>query len=237
MNKSTLVASILAMLCLALAAFSGWQVSQRTMLEGELVTLGLKLAAREQAAQLSARAQQAREALRNTPDAASERRAPAAEPAVPTVAPARAPAAAAATVDASTTVSIMKYLGDPVRPPSTLDPKYTAEGLASSFAALCQSRGVKVQQFAVDTSEFPFLVYGLLEGGREFFRQIDAELKTVPGYVYGGSVVGSTRDGSTYFSLNMTPRAAYPGSDAEAIQRRMMIRLQMLGVIWTDPKP
>jgi hypothetical protein len=237
MHKSTIVAANFAALSLGLAALAWWHYRERAALEEGVLALQRRLMQREQAARRSdLELQAARAEVRTARESLAQSRHAAGASASSASAP-RADVATTPTPDAPTTASIMRYLGEPVRPPPALDPKYTAEGLAAAFTALCQSRGLKVQQFAVDTSEFPFLVYGLLEGGRDFFRQIDGELKTVPGYAYGGSVVGSTRDGSTYFSLNMTPRAAYAGSDAEAIQRRMMIRLQMLGVIWTDPKP
>lgn len=133
--------------------------------------------------------------------------------------------------------AIGNYLGEPVAPPANLDPKYTSVGMTEAFLAWCAARGIKVQKLAVDTSEFPFLVYGQMEGPPEITRLFNTELKNLPGYTYGGSVTGRTREGTTYFSLNMMPSSAYPREQAEAIQRRLMIRLGMLGAIWTDPVP
>ncbi len=130
--------------------------------------------------------------------------------------------------------AILAYLGEPVAAPANLDPKYTADALAATFSVLCKERGVTLQQLSVDTTEFPFLVHGKLEGGRDFMRAIDAELRAVPGYAYSGSVVGATREGSTYFSLNMMPTNQYPRADAKAIGRRLMIRLQMLAAVWSE---
>lgn len=134
---------------------------------------------------------------------------------------------------ASANAAIMAYLGDPVPPPARIDPKYTAEGLLAAFQALAKRLDYKVQKLAVDDTEFPFLVYGVIEG-RADHRDLQTALRSMSGYAYSGSTTGSTRDGSTYFSLNMMPTSQYPRSDAEAIRRRLMIRLQMLGVIWKD---
>ena len=130
--------------------------------------------------------------------------------------------------------AIMAYLGDPVPPPARLDARYTAEGLTAAFRALCRNLGYEIQKLSVDETEFPFLVYGVLEG-RCDYREIQAALRATAGYAYSGSSTGTTKDGSTYFALNMMPPAEYPRSHAEAIRRRLMIRLQMLAVIWNDP--
>ena len=47
-------------------------------------------------------------------------------------------------------------------------------------------------------------------------------------YNYGGSVVGGSDKGETYFSLNMIPSGQYPSGQAAACNRRLMVRLQML---------
>ena len=124
--------------------------------------------------------------------------------------------------------AIMRYLGEPVSAPAKLAVEYSPQGIEDTFKALCAKHGVKIQTVAVDSREFPHLVYGRLDGGREFFRQIETHMKTLPGYAYAGSVVGGTREGVTFFALNMTPNGEYPKEHAEAIRRRQMVRLQML---------
>jgi hypothetical protein len=99
--------------------------------------------------------------------------------------------------------------------------------------AWAMSLGMELKQLAVDDTEFPFLAYGVISGKHDF-QAIQTALGAMPGYAYGGSVVGS-RNGMTYFSLNMMPANQYPRAQREAIQRRLMIRLQMLGAIWSDP--
>jgi hypothetical protein len=130
--------------------------------------------------------------------------------------------------------SILNYLGDPCPPPPSLDARYTAEGLATAFKDLCAARGVRIEKLGIDTAEFPFALYGVVErsSGGDFFRDLKEELKAMPGYTYGGSVTGRSGDGSTYFALNMTPNSVIPREQSEAIQRRLMIRLQMLGAAW-----
>jgi hypothetical protein len=131
--------------------------------------------------------------------------------------------------------AILAYLGEPVPPPTELDPKYTTEGLTAACRTWAASLGVELQRLAVDDTEFPFLAHGVITGKHDF-QAIQAALGTMPGYAYSGSVVGS-RNGMTYFSINMVPHNQYPRAQREAIQRRLMIRLQMLGAVWSDPTP
>jgi hypothetical protein len=132
----------------------------------------------------------------------------------------------------SANAAIMAYLGEPVPRPAELDPKYTAEGLIVACKAMCAKLGFELHMLAVDDTEFPFLVYGVISGSHDF-QAVPATLRVMPGYAYGGSVVGRKR-GMTYFSLNLMSHDQYPSAQREAIQRRLMIRLQMLGAIWSD---
>jgi hypothetical protein len=122
---------------------------------------------------------------------------------------------------------IMAYLGDPVGAPSNLDAKYSPANLQTAFTALSAKAGFSVQKLAVDDSEFPFLVFGLISG-KHPFREIEGALREMKGYTYAGSVVGTTETGATYFSLNMIPHDQYPSGQALACHRRLMVRLQML---------
>ena len=131
--------------------------------------------------------------------------------------------------------AIMAYLGEPVPPPAELDPKYTADGLIAAGKGVCAKLGFELQKLAVDDTEFPFLVYGVISGSHDF-QALPSALRTLPGYAYGGSVVGR-KNGATYFSLNMMSHEQYPRAQREMIQRRLMIRLQMLGAIWSDAAP
>ena len=123
--------------------------------------------------------------------------------------------------------AIMAYLGDPVAPPARLDPKYFPTNLLAAFTALSKKQGLRIERVAVDDSEFPFLVFGVLAGNHNF-RELETGLRQMKDYDYCGSVVGSTDKGGTYFSLNMIPSGQYPSGQAAACNRRLMVRLQML---------
>jgi hypothetical protein len=122
--------------------------------------------------------------------------------------------------------AIVSYLGDPVPPPSGLDTIYSPENLMAAFTTLMRKQGVTIQKLAVDSSEFPFLVYGVLAGNYDYHRFDDLNL--VKGYVYGGSVTKYYDKGDTCFSLNMIPSDQYPHGQDAACSRRLMIRLEML---------
>jgi hypothetical protein len=124
-------------------------------------------------------------------------------------------------------LAIMAYLGDPVSPPAGLDARYSPTNLLAAFTALSQKQGLRVERLALDDSEFPFLVYGVLAGKHDF-RELEAGLHQMKDYKYGGSVVGITDKGGTYFSFNMIPYSQYPSGQAAACNRRLMVRLQML---------
>jgi len=120
--------------------------------------------------------------------------------------------------------AIMAYLGDPVPAPVNLDSKYWPTNLAAAFIAMGNKSGWQIQKLAVDESEFPFLVYGLIEGSHVL---VEKDIREMEGYDYSGSVRGST-DKGTYFALNMIPHSQYPAGEAAACNRRLMVRLQLL---------
>jgi hypothetical protein len=147
-------------------------------------------------------------------------------------APSRATAAWTPEKASAANAAIMAYLGEPVPPPAGLDPKYTPDALIAACKAACAKLGFELQKVAVDDTEFPFLVYGIISGTQNF-QAMPGVLRAQPGYAYGGAVVGR-KGGLTYFSLNLMSHDQFPRAQSEAIQRRLMIRLQMLGVIWSD---
>jgi hypothetical protein len=120
--------------------------------------------------------------------------------------------------------AIMAYLGDPVPAPANLDSKYWPTNLAAAFIAMGNKSGWHIQKLVVDESEFPFLVYGLIDGRHAL---VEKDIREMEGYDYSGSVRDST-DKRTYFSLNMIPHSQYPAGQAAACNRRLMVRLQML---------
>jgi hypothetical protein len=186
--------------------------------EAEIATLRADLSHAQKAAQHD------REALRS---AVQERQA------LRDVSPPK-PASLVATPEVSKVVSgnsaIAAYLGAPVPVPVGLDHKYSPEEVSAVFRDLAETLGIKIDKLDVDTTEFPFVIHGRVDStaGASFFKKIESELRALPGYTYGGSVTGDTRDGSTYFALNITPSSAYPPGQAEAIGRRLTLRLQMV---------
>jgi hypothetical protein len=122
------------------------------------------------------------------------------------------------------------YLGRPVSVPSNLDPRYSPEEISAVFRDLVETLGMKVTKLGVDASEFPFVIHGRVDStaGADFFKKVDAELRALPGYTYGGSLTGKAEDGTTYFALNIIPSSAYPEGANETIRRRLMIRMQLL---------
>lgn len=122
--------------------------------------------------------------------------------------------------------ALMAYLGNPVPPPANMDSRYNQENLHKAFTALSQKAGLVIMKLAVDDSEFPFVVYGILEGKHTLPEK--EQFDDLKGYTYGGSVRGSTSEGTTYFAVNMVPRSQYPEAQEKTCSRRLMVRLQML---------
>ena len=111
-------------------------------------------------------------------------------------------------------------------PAEKMDARYSAAGLRQAFKVLCQMLGYRALVVEVDESEFPYLVYGVLEG-RADYRAIRDALPSLPDYAYAGSVtaVRDQRDGTTTaFALNLTP----PNRGGEANPSRIMARMKGL---------
>jgi hypothetical protein len=122
--------------------------------------------------------------------------------------------------------ALMDYLGNPVPAPPGMDPRYNRENLLKAFTALCNKADLVITKLSVDDSEFPFLLYGTLDGRHKLPESPVFEEQK--GYTYGGSVRGSTGEGATYFAVNMVPHDQYPADQEKACNRRLMLRLQML---------
>ncbi|MGO8698059.1 MAG: transglutaminase domain-containing protein [Limisphaerales bacterium] len=122
--------------------------------------------------------------------------------------------------------ALLEYLGNPVKPPPNMDPLYNQQNLLNAFKALGRKTGLVINTLAVDDLEFPFIVYGTLDGAQKLPEK--SAFEEQKGYSYGGSVRGSSGGGSTYFAVNMVPGSQYPADTEKACQRRLMLRLQML---------
>jgi hypothetical protein len=122
--------------------------------------------------------------------------------------------------------ALMAFLGNPVPRPADMDARYDKEHLLKAFTALCGRADLTITKLNVDDSEFPFLLYGTLDGKHTLPEK--AVFEEQKGYTYGGSVRGSIGDGGTYFAVNMVPSDQYPEAQEKACSRRLMVRLQML---------
>lgn len=128
-------------------------------------------------------------------------------------------------LDSKANLALLAYLGNPVPPTVDMDSRYDKENLLKAFTALCRKSDLVITKLAVDDSEFPFLVYGTLDGVHQLPEKTAFEEQE--GYTYGGSVRGSYGE-QTYFSVNMVPSSQYPEDQQKACNRRLMLRLQML---------
>jgi hypothetical protein len=122
-------------------------------------------------------------------------------------------------------LTLLAYLGNPVQPPAGMDPMYGKEALLKTFTAMCRKADLVITKIKVDESEFPFLIYGTLDGAHKLPEKSAYEEQK--GYTYGGSVRGNLGGGS-YFAVNMVPSSQYPEDQQKACSRRLMLRLQML---------
>ena len=225
------MAGFVAGVITAAAVLMAWSSREQVRLELELTTLQQRLSEAEQAGRRE------RETLRNLREELSGmRERPLVVAPTPPGPVAPASGASGGATPAGNNDAMMRYLGEPVMPPANLDPQYAPEGMMAAFKGLCEARGATVEKLGVDTSEYPFLLYGVVRNGSEFFQQIATELKATPGYAYNGSATSRSKDGTVTFALNMIPSKAHPGEQAESIRRRNMIRLQMLQAAWEPMK-
>jgi hypothetical protein len=123
-------------------------------------------------------------------------------------------------------LAIMAYLGDPVPPPVAMDERFSPVNLKTAIISLNKKLGLTVVNLNIDASEFPYVIYGRLDGQCDH-RVLASAVGQLNGYGYGGSVSGSTPGGGTYFAINMIPVSQYPEGRINECERRLMVRLQM----------
>jgi hypothetical protein len=133
-------------------------------------------------------------------------------------------------------VAIMAYLGEPVPLPVAMDERFSPVNLKAAFISLSKKLGLKVVRLDIDESEFPYVIYGLLDGQCDH-RALASAVRQLNGYGYGGSVSGSTPEGGTYFAMNMIPVSQYPQGRSNECERRLMVRLQMFAEAAHSAKP
>jgi len=122
--------------------------------------------------------------------------------------------------------ALLAYLGDPVSLPADMDSRYSKDNLLKAFTTVCQKADLVITKLAVDDSEFPFLVYGTLDGNHPLPNA--AIFEEQKGYTRSGTIRGSFGGGSSYFAVNMVPDSQFPADKKQSCHRRLMLRLQML---------
>ncbi|HZR16218.1 MAG TPA: hypothetical protein VFE51_02725 [Verrucomicrobiae bacterium] len=117
---------------------------------------------------------------------------------------------------------LFDYLGNPVAPPSSIDPAYTKEGLTSATRTAAQNAGISLLALEIDDSEFPFLVGVVFAdpGDKQKFKE---QIGQLPAYSFSGGVGGDTS-----YAMNLVPYKAFPRDSGQRIYRRMMLREAVL---------
>ena len=116
--------------------------------------------------------------------------------------------------------AILEYLGDPVAPPSNMDPKYGKEGLVKAIQLAGRQAGITVKKVEVDDSEYPYLVGVFCEEAD--YPKLKEQIKKMDDYEESGSV-GS----HDCYTKNIVPRRAFPSETSQRITRRAILRLQI----------
>jgi hypothetical protein len=102
----------------------------------------------------------------------------------------------------------------------SIDPRYTPEALRETFVTVCKALRYHALRVEVDQSEFPFIVYGVLEGRCEYEHIRDA-LFRMPGYAYAGCFTAIPADGSrTIIAINLIPDEV-SGVDRQRLNDRL----------------
>ena len=119
--------------------------------------------------------------------------------------------------------NILNYIGEAVIH-IPLEKEYQSQTLMHEFKAACDKANAKLGILKVDTSEYPYLIYGAWKEESKYteLRPILAGHKPNT-YSFRGSV-----GGSKYFAVNITPYKAYPPEKTSNIVKRTGIRLSML---------
>jgi hypothetical protein len=116
--------------------------------------------------------------------------------------------------------ALFEYLGNPVAPPSDLDPAYTKSGLSNTINLAAQNAGVTLKKIEMDDSEFPCLIGVVSETGD--FDKLEAQIRKLTGEFNGS--VGSP----DCHAFSIVPWRAFPAYAAQRIGRRLGVREQML---------
>jgi hypothetical protein len=116
--------------------------------------------------------------------------------------------------------ALFDYLGNPVEPPSGLDPAYTKSGLSKTVVLAALNAGITLKKIDFDDSEFPCLVGVITEAGD--FKKLEASIKQLTGEFDGW--VGN----ATCQAFSIVPSREFPANLGQRIGRRLGVREEML---------
>jgi hypothetical protein len=117
---------------------------------------------------------------------------------------------------------LFDYLGNPVAPPSSIDPAYTKDGLTRAMKTAAQNAGISLVTLEIDDSEFPFLV-GVVFANQGDMEKLKEQIGKAAAYSFSGGVGGETS-----YAMNLVPYKAFPRDSGQRIYRRMMLREAVL---------
>jgi hypothetical protein len=115
---------------------------------------------------------------------------------------------------------LFNYLGNPVAPPSDMDPAYTKEGLEQGMKTAAQNAGITLVRVHIDDSEFPFLI-GVIFANPGDKPKLKKQIQKMPPYAISGGV----GDEITY-AMNIVRH--FPPNVSQRIGRRMLLREAVL---------
>ncbi len=115
--------------------------------------------------------------------------------------------------------ALFDYLGNPVEPPSGLDPAYTKSGLSNTVVLAAQNAGITLKKIEFDDSEFPCLVGVISQPGD--FKKLEESIKQLTGEF--GGLVGNSR----CHAFSIVPSREYPTTAGQRIGRRLGVREEM----------
>jgi len=124
--------------------------------------------------------------------------------------------------------ALINYLGNPVAPPSDMDPAYTKEGLQQGMKTAAQNAGIALVRVEIDDSEFPFLI-GVIFANPADKPKLKEQIQKMPPYAISGGV----GDEITY-AMNIVRH--FPPKDSRRIGRRMILREAILYEKLVDAK-
>ncbi len=116
--------------------------------------------------------------------------------------------------------ALINYLGNPVAPPSDMEPAYTKEGLQQGMKTAADNAGIALVRVEIDDSEFPFLI-GVIFANPGDKPKLKEQIQKMPPYAISGGV----GDEITY-AMNIVRH--FPPNDSQRIGRRMVLREAIL---------